>query len=366
MQGKETQRAALFGLTALLSAGALAAEEPVLHVYNWSDYIAEDTIANFQKETGIKVVYDVFDSNEVLEAKLLTGNSGYDLVVPSSDFMGRQAKAGAFQKLDRAQLSNYANLDTGLMELLLDKDPGNQFAVPYLWGTTGLGYNVDAIKARLGDDYEVNSWDLVFKPELISKLDCGVAFLNAPTEVIPAAMHYLGLDPNSTNPKDIKPAEELLMQVRPYITYFHSSQFINDLANGDICLAVGWSGDVLQASDRAAEAENGITVEYVIPQEGTLVWFDLMAIPRDAKHPENAHKFINYLMQPEVMAGISNYVWYANAIPASKAEIDEEVTSHPGIYPPAELEAKLWSAKITPPKMSRAFTSSWNRIKKGN
>ncbi|MBY5990821.1 polyamine ABC transporter substrate-binding protein [Ferrimonas balearica] len=352
------------GLMATMSF-SVAAANTKLHVYNWSDYIAEDTIANFEKETGIEVVYDVFDSNEVLEAKLLTGNSGFDLVVPSSDFLGRQAQAGAFQELDRSKLSNYGNLDPKLMAILQDKDPGNKYAVPYLWGTTGLGYNADAIAKIFGEDFEVNSWDLVFKPELISKLDCGVAFLNAPTEIIPAAMHYLGMDPNSTNPKDVKPAEELLMKVRPYITYFHSSQFINDLANGDICVAVGWSGDILQAADRADEADNGITVEYVIPGEGTLVWFDLMAIPRDARNVDAAHQFIDYLMRPDVMAEISNYVWYANAIPSSKEAIDEEVTTHPGIYPPEEVQAKLWGAKITPPKMNRALTSSWNRIKKG-
>lgn len=347
------------GLTSMTS---FAAEEKVLNIYNWSDYIAEDTIAKFEAETGIKVVYDVFDSNEVLEAKILSGNTGFDLVVPSNDFLGRQAKAGAFQKLDKSKLSNYQNLDPKLMGILADTvDPGNDYSVPYLWGTTGIGYNVEKVKAVLGEDAPVDSWDLVFKPENMEKLSkCGVGFLNAPTEIMAAALNYIGKDPNSTDPNDYKKdALALLKEVRPYVTYFHSSQYINDLANGDICVAIGWSGDVLQAADRAAEADNGVEVAYSIPKEGALAWFDLMAIPKEAKHPENAHLFINYLLRPEVIAEISNYVWYANPNPPSRKFIDAEILDDPGIYPTEEAQAKLYSSKMLPHKTSRAMTRAW-------
>lgn len=345
-----------------LPATALAAEEKILNVYNWSDYIAEDTIAKFEQETGIKVVYDVFDSNEVLEAKILSGNTGFDIVVPSNDFLGRQAKAGAFQKLDKSQLSNYKNLDPKLMSILADTvDPNNDYSVPYLWGTTGIGYNVAKVEAVLGKDAPVDSWELVFKPENMEKLaQCGVGFLNAPTEIMAASLNYLGKDPNSTNPSDYKKdALALLKQIRPYVTYFHSSQYINDLANGDICVAIGWSGDVLQAADRAAEADNGVEVAYSIPKEGALAWFDLMAIPKEAKHPQNAHLFINFLMRPEVIAEISNYVWYANPNLPAREFIDQEILDDPGIYPTPEAQQKLYSSKMLPHKVSRTVTRTW-------
>ncbi len=343
-------------------AVALSAEEKVLNVYNWSDYIAEDTIEKFEKETGIKVVYDVFDSNEVLEAKILSGNTGFDIVVPSNDFLGRQAKAGAFQKLDKSKLTNYSNLDPKLMGILAETvDPNNDYSVPYLWGTTGIGYNVNKVKEILGEDAPVDSWDLVFKPENMEKLSkCGVGFLNAPTEIMAASLNYLGKDPNSSNPSDYKKdALALLKTIRPYVTYFHSSQYINDLANGDICVAIGWSGDVLQAADRAAEADNGVEVAYSIPKEGALAWFDLMAIPKGAKHPENAHLFINFLMRPEIIAEISNYVWYANPNLASREFIDQEILDDPGIYPTPEAQEKLYSSKMLPHKVSRSVTRAW-------
>ncbi|MFM2480642.1 extracellular solute-binding protein [Celerinatantimonas sp. YJH-8] len=345
-----------------LTSQVRAAEEPVLHVYNWSDYIAEDTIANFEKETGIKVVYDVFDSNEVLEAKILSGHTGFDVVVPSNDFLGRQAKAGAFMKLDKSKLTNYKNLDPKLMKMLADAaDPGNQYAVPYLWGTTGIGYNVDKIKKILGDDAPVNSWDLVFQPKYMEKLkQCGVSFLNAPTEILASVLNYLGKDPNSTVPNDYtKVALPLLQKIRPYVTQINSSEYINSLANGDICVAVGWSGDIMMAADRAKQAKNGVHIKYSIPKEGALAWFDLMAIPKDAKHPENALKFINYLLRPKVIADISNYVWYANPNVPSKQYVDKEITSDPGIYPDAATSAKLYSAKILPMKIDRIRTRTW-------
>ena len=266
-----------------------AADAPTLRVYNWSDYIAEDTIPNFTKQTGIPVTYDVFDSNEVLEGKLLAGHTGYDVVVPSSYFLSRQIQAGVFQKLDKAMIPNMKGLDPHLMAELAKVDPGNEYGVPYMWGTTGIGYNVDAVKKALGADAPTDSWKLVFDPKYASKLkSCGVAFLDAPTDVMPAALHYLGLDPNSKNPADYEKAFKMLQKVRPYIRYFNSSQYINDLANGNICVAIGWSGDVFQARDRADEAKNGVKVAYVIPKEGAQLWFDMLAVPADAPHPQEA------------------------------------------------------------------------------
>ncbi len=345
---------------------AYAGEEPVLNVYNWSDYIAEDTIQKFEEATGIKVNYDVYDSNEVLEAKMLTGNSGYDVVVPTSDFLQRQIAAGAYQKLDKSKLPNLANMDAELMQGAEVYDPGNEYSVIYMWGTTGIGYNVQAIADRLGEDYEVNSWELVFDPEIVAKLaDCGVTMLDAPSEMIPAAMNYLGLDPRSTDAADLEAGAALLEKVRPSIRYFHSSQYINDLANGDICVSVGWSGDVFQAMARAEEAENGVEVGYVIPKEGALQWFDMMAIPVDAPHPDNALKFINFIMDAQITADITNYVWYANGNAASMPLVDEEITSDPGIFPTEEAKARLWGSKVYDARTDRLITRLWTRIKTG-
>ena len=348
-------------------SGATAGEEKVLNIYNWSDYIAEDTIANFEKETGIKVNYDVFDSNEVLEAKLLAGNTGFDLVVPSLSFLSRQIQAGVFMPLDKSKLTNYKNLDEDLMKRIAALDKDNAHAVPYLWGTTGIGYNVNKVKEVLGDDAPVDSWALIFDPENLKKLkSCGVAFLDAPVEVIPAVLNYLGEDPNTFDTKLIQgKAQDLLMKLRPYITYFHSSQYINDLANGDICVALGWSGDILQAADRAAEAKNGVEVAYVIPKEGAAMWFDMMAIPKDAKHPDNALKFINYILRPDVIAAISNYVWYANPNSASRPLVDKEILDDPGIYPTPETEKKLYTFAVLPPAVDRVYTRTWTRVKTG-
>jgi putrescine transport system substrate-binding protein len=345
---------------------AWAQEEKVLHVYNWSDYIAEDTIANFEKETGIKVVYDVFDSNEVLEAKLLAGNTGFDIVVPSSDFLSRQIQAGVFQKLDKSQLPNLKNMDPATMKLIADKDPNNDHSIPYLGGTTGIGYNAKKVAEVMGPDFKMDSWDAVLKPENLAKLHkCGVSFLNAPTEIMSTVLHYMGKDPNSLNPADYKEAGQLLTSLRPYITYFHSSQYINDLANGDICVAIGWSGDVMQSANRAAQAKNGVTVNYVIPKEGALIFYDMLAIPADAKHPQNAHAFINYLMKPDVIAKVSNYVSYASANKASLPMVDEALRNNPNIYPPEELKAKMFTLKVLPAKINREITREWTRVKTG-
>lgn len=350
-----------------LLAGAAQAEDKVLHVYNWSDYIAEDTLENFTKETGIKVVYDVFDSNEVLEAKLLAGSSGYDVVVPSNPFLAKQIKAGVFQKLDKSKLTNWNNLDKNLLKALDPSDPGNQYAIPYMWGTIGIGYNVDKVKAVLGDNAPVDSWDLVFKPENIEKLkSCGVSFLDSPTEILPAALHYLGYAPDSSKPEELKKAEELFMKIRPNVAYFHSSKYISDLANGNTCVAIGYSGDIYQAKTRAEEAKNGVKVGYKIPKEGAGSFFDMLAIPADAKNVDNAHVFLNYLLKPEVMASITDYVRFPNGNAAATPLVAEDIRTDPGIYPSQDVMKKLYTFPDLDPKVQRAMTRSWTKIKSGH
>ncbi|OHE81204.1 MAG: spermidine/putrescine ABC transporter substrate-binding protein PotF [Lysobacterales bacterium GWF1_69_6] len=347
-------------------AAAPEAAPKVLNVYNWSDYIGEDTIANFEKETGIKVTYDVFDSNEVLEAKLMAGNTGYDIVVPSLTFLSRQIQAGVFQELDKSRLSNYGNLDPAFMALLAQNDPGNAHSLPYLWGTTGIGYNVAKVKEALGEDAPVDSWALVFEPENLAKLKgCGVAILDTPSEIIPPVLQYLGEDPNSFDEAVIQKGVDRLKELRPHITYFHSSQFINDLANGDICVAVGWSGDIIQAQGRAAEAGKGIEIAYSIPKEGAPMWFDMLAIPKGAANVDNAYLFLDYLMRPEVMAGVQNYVMYASANQAALPLVDEAVLQDPGIYPTEETKAKLFTLAVLPPEVDRLFTRHWTTLKTG-
>ena len=365
---KEKLKAGMLGIaaTCALSASTVMAEDKVLNIYNWSDYIAEDTIANFEKQTGIKVVYDVFDSNEVLEAKLLSGKTGYDIVVPSASFIARQIKAGVFKPLDKNRLPNWKNLDPELMQLVETYDKSNKHSFPYLWGTTGIGYNPDLVKKYLGEDAPLNSWDLVFNVENISKLkECGVSILDAYDEIIPAALRYQGIDPNSKSKSDYKKAEELLMKIRPYVTYFHSSKYISDLANGDICVAVGWSGDVLQAADRADEAENGVTVEYVIPKEGAGAWFDMLAIPKDASNVDEAYAFLNYLMEPEVMAEIQNYVAYASGNEAAKPLLDKSILDNPGIYPTESAKKNLYTFDVFNQKDDRPRTRIFTKVKSG-
>jgi putrescine transport system substrate-binding protein len=335
-----------------------------LHVYNWSDYIAEDTLKNFTEASGIKVVYDVFDSNEVLEAKLLAGSSGYDVVVPSNPFLAKQIKAGVFQKLDKSKLSNWENLDKNLLKALEPSDPGNEYSIPYMWGTIGIGYNVDKVKAALGDGAPVDSWDLVFKPENIAKLkDCGVSFLDSPTEILPAALHYLGHPVDSQNADELKAAEDLFLSIRPSVAYFHSSKYISELASGDICVAIGYSGDLNQAISRATEAGNGVNLSYSIPKEGAGSFFDMLAIPADAKNVEQAHQFLNFLLQPEVMAEITNYVKFPNANAAATPLVDEEIRNDPGIYPSDEVLAKIYTFPDLPNKTLQQMNDSWVKIK---
>ncbi|WP_421526132.1 polyamine ABC transporter substrate-binding protein [Pseudomonas yamanorum] len=348
-------------LAALFSSAGHAAQ--TVSVYNWTDYIGETTLADFQAKTGIKVIYDVFDSNETLEGKLLAGRTGYDVVVPSNHFLARQVKAGAFLKLDRSQLPNLKNLDPKLLKLLEKNDPGNEHSVPYLWGTNGIGYNVDKVKQVLGIDH-IDSWAVLFEPENIKKLhECGVAFLDSADELFPAILNYMGKDPRSENPEDYKQAEAKLLTLRPYITYFHSSKYISDLANGDICVAFGYSGDVFQAANRAKEAKNGVNIAYSIPKEGSNLWFDLLAIPADAANPKAAHAFINYLLDPEVIAKVSASVGYANPNPAAKAFMAPELVNNPEIYPSQEVLDKLYISTTPTPAVMRLMTRSWSKVK---
>ncbi|WP_145144377.1 polyamine ABC transporter substrate-binding protein [Pseudomonas duriflava] len=343
----------------------LAKAEPVVHIYNWSDYIGETTLEDFHKETGIKPVYDVFDSNETLEGKLLAGHTGYDVVVPSNHFLGKQIKAGAFMPLDRSQLPNWENLDPALLKQLEKNDPGNTHSVPYLWGTNGIGYNIDKVKEVLGTD-TIDSWAVLFEPENMKKLaQCGVSFMDSPDEVIPAMLQYLGLDPNSTKADDYKKAEAKLLAVRPYVTYFHSSKYISDLANGNICVAFGYSGDVFQAASRAEEAGKGVKIAYAIPKEGANLWFDLLAIPRDAANVKEAHAFINYLLRPDVIAKVSNYVGYANPNLKAGELMDQEVRHDETVYLPQAVMDKLYVMAELPPQVLRMSTRSWTRIKSG-
>ncbi|AFL48965.1 putrescine transport system substrate-binding protein [Sinorhizobium fredii] len=347
------------------SATLASAQERVVNVYNWSDYIDDSILADFTKETGIKVVYDVFDSNEILETKLLAGGSGYDVVVPTAYFLQRQIAAGVFQKLDKSKLPNLSNMWNVIMERTAQYDPGNEYAVDYMWGTTGIGYNVEKMKEILGSDEKPN-WDVVFNPEIAAKFkDCGIHLLDSPTDIIPSALAYLGLNPDSHEQADLDKAAELLLKVRPYIRKFHSSEYINALANGDICLAVGFSGDIFQARDRAAEAKSGVTVDYSIPAQGAQMWFDMLAIPADAPHVAEAHEFINYMMKPEVIAKASNYVFYANGNKASQQFLDKEVLEDTAIYPPEAVMQKLFTVTPFEPKEQRILTRLWTKIVTG-
>jgi putrescine transport system substrate-binding protein len=362
------RKALLLSAAPLLAALTLSfahAEDKVVNVYNWSDYIDPSILEDFTKETGIKVTYDVFDSNEILETKLLAGGSGYDVVVPSGNFLARQIEAGVFQKLDKSKLTNLSNMWDVVTERVAKYDPGNEYSVNYMWGTVGLGYNTKKVQDALGVD-KLDSWSYFFDPEKLKKLaDCGVYVLDSPADMIPAALWYLGLDPNSTSQEDVGKAEEALMKIRPYIRKFHSSEYINALANGDICLAVGFSGDVFQARDRAAEADQGVDIAYSIPKEGAQMWFDQLAIPADAKHVEEAHTLINYLMRPEVAAKASNYVFYSKGNKASQQFIDKDILGDTAIYPDEATLAKLYIVLPYDPKAQRVVTRSWTRIVTG-
>ncbi|GGK33288.1 polyamine ABC transporter substrate-binding protein [Salinarimonas ramus] len=364
-----TRRAlgALVSVSALaLATGGALAQERVVNVYNWSDYIDPQVLADFTAETGIEVVYDTYDNNEIVETKLLAGRSGYDIVVPSGPFTQRLIQAGVFAPLDKAQIPNLENAWPQIADRLAVYDPGNAHAVNYMWGTTGIGINVEAVRERLGPEADLETWDLVFDPEVASKLaDCGIHVLDAPEDIFPTALNYLGLDPDSKDQGDLQQAADLLATMAPSVQKFHSSEYINALANGDICVAVGYSGDVLQAKARAQEAGNGVEIAYIVPDEGALLWFDSFSIPADAPNVEEAHAFIDYMMRPEVAAANVNYVAYASGNLAAKEFVDEAVLNDPGVYPSDATIENLFINTAYDPRSQRFVTRAWTRVKTG-
>jgi putrescine transport system substrate-binding protein len=346
--------------------GAGQAQHRVVNFYNWSDYIDPTVLEEFSKTTGIAVKYDTFDSNDVLETKLLAGRSGYDVVVPTGYFLERQIKAGVFLKLDKSKLPNLINAWDEITGRLAAYDPGNQFAVNYMWGTTGIGYNVKALREVLGPEAKIDSWDVVFKPEILGKFkDCGVHMLDSADDVLAAALNYLGLDPNSKNEADIQKAADAVMKVRPFVRKFHSSEYLNALASGEICLVLGFSGDIKQAQRRAAEAKRGVEIGYAIPKEGAQLWFDNLAIPKDAKNIAEAHELINYLLRGEVAAKNSNYVAYANGNAASRPFLDASVREDKTIYPDEATMKTLYTISAHDQKTQRLMNRLWTRIKTG-
>jgi putrescine transport system substrate-binding protein len=352
-------------LTVLLAATARA-EERVVNVYNWTDYIDPAAIERFQTETGIHVRYDIFDSLEALEGKLLAGHSGYDVVVPTSEpTFSRLIRAGALQPLDRAKLPHWAGLDPALMRRVATSDPGNRYGVIYLWGTIGLGMIPDKVRA-LAPDAPLDSWDLLFRPENARRIaPCGITMLDSATDVIPSVLRYVGRDPDSTDPADLAAVEAVLTGIRPFIRNFASSAAVNAIAGGETCLVFSYSGDMVQAAARADEAGRGVHVRYSAPREGAQLWFDMLAVPADAPHPAEALAFIDFVLRPAVMAGITNKVRYANAVPASRPDIRPAIANDPDIYPPPEQMAKFFTVGAVPPAAERARTRMWSRFKAG-
>lgn len=335
----------------------------VLNLYIWSDYLAPTTIPRFEKQTGIKVNAAYYDTNEALDANLLAGKGGYDLVMPTASYFERQLKAGEYQPLDKSRLPNLKNMDPGLMAKVATHDPGNSHGVIYLWGTNGIGYNEKMVQ-KLLPDAPVDSWRLVFDPKVASKLaKCGISVLNSPAEMMRAVFSYLGKDPNSQSPEDLAAGEAVLLKVRPYIRSINSSEYIDALAKGDLCVSVAYNGDVMQARDRAVDANQGVEIKYSIPKEGTILWFDVMAIPKNAPHPENAHAFINFVMTPEVIGEITNFKGYANANTA--AHPMPSVKSDPGIYPTADMLPKLTVQLADSDEQTRAISAVWEKFKAG-
>jgi putrescine transport system substrate-binding protein len=355
----------------LATLGVLAASTPSAHaeelnIYNWSDNIADDTVPGFEKETGIHARYDVYDGDETLQAKLLAGSSGYDIVVPSSAYAAKQIQAGVYQKLDKSKIPNLANLDPALMKMLASADPGNQYTVPWSWGSDGLGFNATKLAKELGSDAPLDSWDLLFDPKYVSKLKgCGVSVLDSPEDTFAVGLAYLHKDPNSTLPADYQAVYQLYKTIRPYITQFNSSGYINDLANNDVCLALSWSGDVAIAKERAVEAHRPYEIRYVIPKGPGILWFDLMGVPKDAPHPEAAMKWINYVLQPKVSAGITNQVFYPNANMAARAFVKPAILENPAIYPQAERLNALTLAMPLPADIMRLENRLWAQLKAG-
>ena len=358
----------LFAVAVLLSVVVppARADERIVNFYNWSNYMAPGVLEGFTKETGIKVVYDTFDANETLETRLLAGKSGYDLVVPTAYFLQRQIKANVFQKLDRSKLPNLANAWPFVTKQLAIYDPGNQYGANYMWGTTGIGYNVKMAQKVLGPDARIDSWDAVFKPENIARFkDCGIHMLDSADDIFPATLSYLGLDPNSTKQGDLQNAADLILKIRPYVRKFHSSEYLSALATGEICLVVGWSGDIMQARSRAAEANNDIEIGYAIPKEGAQMFFDNLAIPGDAKNVSEAYELINYLYRPEVAARNSDFLSYANGNLASQKLIDPKILNDKNIYPDEATLKKLFVITARDPATQRVINRLWTKVKTG-
>lgn len=342
-----------------------AAEEKILNVYNWSDYIAPDTIANFEQEFGIHVNYDLYDSTEIVEAKLLSGRTGYDVVFHSYRYSARLIPIGVYLPLDLSRLSLAGNLDSWVLGMMDSYDPGNRHGIPYMWGTTGFAYNVDMVKARM-PNAPLGSAAMLFDPAVVSQFsDCGVSLLDEPTDVIPMVLLYLGYDPNTMNPDFLHEAEEQLKSVRPYIRYFSSAKMINDMPNGEICIAMSWSGDYAQAMNRAREVGAPVNLAYTAPVEGSMLWFDGIFIPSDAPHPDNAHLFLNYLLRPEVIGAISNLTWYANANASSLPWVLPEISGNTALWPPDSERGRFNVGFIYGPKKERLRTRVWSRVKTG-
>ncbi|HRL21288.1 polyamine ABC transporter substrate-binding protein [Alcaligenes sp. SDU_A2] len=357
-------------LAGLLAAAAILpaaqAQDQVVNVYNWAEYTAPDTLSGFQKATGITVRYDVYDSNDTLQAKLLTGKSGYDVVVPSTHYAARQIEGGLFQKLDKSLIPNWKYLDPDIMALLSDVDPGNEYLIPWGYGTNGLGYNVTKVKEIMGADVDLGNWDMLFKPENAEKLKgCGISILDEAAQVFPAVLHYMGKDPNSSNEADYRAALDLLKQIRPYVRQFSSSGYIDELAAGDLCMVYGFSGDVMISSARAREAKKPYAIDYYIPKGGAPVWFDTMAIPKSAANVAQAHAFINYIETPEVHAAITNTMFYPNANKEARKFVVKEVADNPMIYPSPEVSKTLFVIKPQPLKVQRLQTRLWAELKSG-
>lgn len=356
---------ALLALAASLMLTGSAAAQKVVHVYNWSDYIDTRVLDEFTRETGIRVVYDTYESNEMLETKLLAGNTGYDVVLPSGTFLQRQIQAGVFQPLDKAKLPNLRGVWPEVARRLAVYDPGNKFAVNYMWFTTGIAYNVDKVKQRLGDK-PIDSWDTIFRPEILKKLsDCGVYVLDSPEDLFAVAMRYLGISPDSKKPDDIRKASVLLQRLKPNVKKFHSSEYINALANGDICVAVGWAGDAFQARNRARDASNGVDISYVIPKEGTLMSLDNFSIPKDAPHVAEAYAFIDFMLRPEIAARNTSITNFANGIIESKPFVDKSVLDNVAIYPDDATMNRLFTVTPNDLATQRLITREWTRVKTG-
>src|ERR1700716_1188080 len=357
--------AAVAAVLALLSPSARA-EERTVYFYNWSSYMAPGVLEDFTKQTGIKVVYDTFDANETLETRLLAGKSGYDVVVPTAYFLQRQIKANVFQKLDKSKLPNLANAWPVVTERLPPYEPRHLEAAQYMWGTTGIGYNIRAVQKLLGPDAKIDSWDIVFKPENLAKFkDCGVHMLDSADDILPAALSYLGIDPNSTKQADLEKAADLVIKIRPYVRKFTSSAYLGALASGEICFVVGWSGDIMQARSRAAEAKNGIDIGYTIPKEGAQMFFDNLAIPSDARNVAEAYELINYLYRPEVAARNSDFLSYANGNLASQKLVDPKILNDKNIYPDEATLKKLFVITARDPATQRVINRLWTKVKTG-